>query len=439
MTVHEQQYSEDDDDVDDGDTKSYYESDQEVTEDEEVKRNCIMGQSGMRDSDFSDSNNEDDENEDETVEDADDDENCCNHNKKTEDQSTFQEKERLDELVKFVSIGGQIPKSQEGMLYWPTPIRNALISECRVEKERNDDDEEKEYCESSDDSEENCNLHTYSMDAKSHTMKLDNKNEISDNSSNSSDNGDDTESMEVDTQIIMGSSPTNFPFDREDAIVMKVTAVGVVTTISETEQSYDSSDQQQQEPEITNGNCAIIGASGASVDDIKWQRAKQKRVLSSNTLATLNQEIDHHIDSTKRMRCSRSYSRDHLYAIPIPIPIPEITLGIEALDQIIQPLPQQYLIRDDSSSLILYSSEEEEDKRLSEELEEKSHYDTMGGDNSPIPLLTPPLSPRTINDDTEGIGTTMMTVIEWPSNLVMDNAVMKAANLSSITLDNTRL
>jgi len=270
-----------------------------------------------------------------------------------------------------------------------------------------------------------------------HTMKIDKKNEISDSSSNSSDNGDDTESVEVDTKIIMGSSPANFPIDREEDITMNVTTAGAVTAISEIEESYDSSDQQQQEPEITNGNFAIIGASGASVGDIKWQMTRQKRVLSSNTLAALNQQVNHHIDSTKRMRCSRSYSKVKICTIPIPIP--EITLGIEALDQIIQPLPQQYLIRDDYSPLILSSSssEEEEDEMLSEELEEKSHNGTMGGDNSPIPLLTPPQSPRTIDDDTEVIGATMMTVIEWPSNLVMDSAVMKATNLSSTTLDNT--
>ena len=207
-----------------------------------------------------------------------------------------------------------------------------------------------------------------------------------------------------------------------------------ITTASGTEESYDSSEEDHHEPEIVNGNFAIVGASGASVDDIKWQQmVKQKRVLSSNTLSILNQEADHHIDSTKKMRCSHSHNMDRKSMISIP----DFTLGIEALDQIIQPLPRQYQIREDCFSLIpSSSSDEEDDMMLSEELEEKFRSSTnLGGDNSPIPLLTPPQSPQTVGDDTE-IAITMMTTIEWPSNLVMDSAVMKASNLSPITLDN---
>jgi hypothetical protein len=231
----------------------------------------------------------------------------------------------------------------------------------------------------------------------------------------------DTESIEADKQIMMVSTSTDFSFFE-------------ITTASETEESYDSIEEDHHEPEIVNGNFAIVGASGASVDDIKWQQmVKQKRVLSSNTLSILNQEADHHIDSTKKMRCSHSHNMD----ITSTIPIPDFTLGIEALDQIIQPLPRQYQIREDYSSLIpSSSSDEEDDIMLSEELEEKFRSSTnMGGDNSPIPLLTPPQSPQTVGDDAE-IAMTAMTTIEWPSNLVMDSAVMNASNLSPITLDN---
>ena len=231
----------------------------------------------------------------------------------------------------------------------------------------------------------------------------------------------DTASIESDEQIMMVSTSTDFSFFE-------------ITTASGTEESYDSSEEDHHEPEIVNGNFAIVGASGASVDDIKWQQmVKQKRVLSSNTLSILNQEADHHIDSTKKMRCSHSHNMDRKSMISIP----DFTLGIEALDQIIQPLPRQYQIREDCFSLIpSSSSDEEDDMMLSEELEEKFRSSTnLGGDNSPIPLLTPPQSPQTVGDDTE-IAITMMTTIEWPSNLVMDSAVMKASNLSPITLDN---
>jgi len=398
-------------------TKNCYESDEGETEDEEVKRNCIMGQSGMRDSDFSDSESEDDvEDEDYKVgKDAEDDDNHSDNNGKDENNFKDEEEPRMEGLVEFVSFGGQIPKSKEGILYRPAPIRNALIPVCKEEKE---EAEEEEYCETLNDLEENSD-HSTSKDAKN-TIIPDSETEISGGSS-SSDNSLDTASIESDEQIMMVSTSTDFSFFE-------------ITTASGTEESYDSSEEDHHEPEIVNGNFAIVGASGASVDDIKWQQmVKQKRVLSSNTLSILNQEADHHIDSTKKMRCSHSHNMDRKSMISIP----DFTLGIEALDQIIQPLPRQYQIREDSFSLIpSSSSDEEDDMMLSEELEEKFRSSTnLGGNNSPIPLLTPPQSPQTVGDDTE-IATTIMTTIEWPSNLVMDSAVMKVSNLSPITLDN---
>ena len=270
------------------------------------------------------------------------------------------------------------------------------------------------------------------MNAKSGfslTPKPDNETEISTSpsswSSSSSDSSDaDTESVGSDTQ--MKSTSLDFSFDEGEK---------VPETVDIEEGCCESSnDDQQQEQETMTDNYALVGASGASVDD-KWQMAKQKRVLSSNTLSALNQEAGRNADSPKRMRCSQLSFKD-ICAIP------EITLGIEALDQIIQPLPRHYLMRDDYS-LIPSSSDEEEDRMLSEELEEKIRNTSMGGsgDTSPIPLLTPPQSPRTVDDTVEG---SAMTTIEWPSNLVMDSAIMKAATitatnvkiLSPVSIDN---
>ena len=135
-------------------TKNCYESDEGETEDEEVKRNCIMGQSGMRDSDFSDSESEDDvEDEDyEVGKDAEDDDNHSDNNEKDGNNFKDEEEPQMKGLVEFVSIGGQIPKSKEGILYRPAPIRNALIPVCKEEKE---EAEEEEYCETLNDLEEN--------------------------------------------------------------------------------------------------------------------------------------------------------------------------------------------------------------------------------------------------------------------------------------------
>ena len=84
------------------------ESDGGETEDEEVKRNCIMGESGMRDSDYFDSDTDEEEEE-------------------KEDEIYDESKESLDEdriveLVKFVTVGSQILKPKGFTLCRPTPI-----------------------------------------------------------------------------------------------------------------------------------------------------------------------------------------------------------------------------------------------------------------------------------------------------------------------------
>lgn len=157
--------------------------------------------------------------------------------------------------------------------------------------------------------------------------------------------------------------------------------------------------------ETENETYAIVGASGASVDE-KWRLDKQKRVLSSNTLTALNREAGHNAEEQKRMRSSPT--GDSI--------MPELSLGLAAFDEI-QPLPRQYLLRGDSP---FHSSDEEEgDKMLSEELEEKPRGTF---DNSPIPLLTPPQSPQreyVVDDENT-------SAVEWPSNLVVDSAMMIA-------------
>lgn len=172
-------------------------------------------------------------------------------------------------------------------------------------------------------------------------------------------------------------------------------------------------DQDTAEPEDDD----TIALIGASVDD-KWTWSKQKRVLSSNTLAALNLEAGLDPDPPKRMRS---------YSFPPPVaseppPMPDLSLGAAAFDKI-HILPRQSLMRDGSPAL---SSDEEEDRMLSEELEEELR--DLGGDNSPIPLLTPPQSP-TREDE-----------VEWPSNLVVDsaltNTVTEIRPLSPASLQN---
>ena len=167
--------------------------------------------------------------------------------------------------------------------------------------------------------------------------------------------------------------------------------------VSDEETRGDLVDQNPTELDDENDSALI----GASVDD-RWTWSKQKRVLSSNTLAALNLEAGVDLEPPKRMR---SYS----YPPPVstePPPMPDLSVGAAVFDNI-QILPRQDFRRGLSAES---SSDEEEDRMLSEELAGAARE--AGGDNSPIPLLTPPQSPRREDE------------VEWPSNLVVDSALM---------------
>jgi hypothetical protein len=155
--------------------------------------------------------------------------------------------------------------------------------------------------------------------------------------------------------------------------------------------------------EALNSHITPLSSRGEDTEDLRQRpTSKAKRVLSSNTLAALNAEAGRNADSPKRIRSSEPMSATRP---------PELSLGLSAMDQI-RPLPRQNMMRD---SPVMSSDEENLDKRLSEELEGKPR--DPGADNSPVPLLTPPQSPLTVD----------VGVCEWPSNLVVDSALMTAA------------
>jgi hypothetical protein len=138
--------------------------------------------------------------------------------------------------------------------------------------------------------------------------------------------------------------------------------------------------------------------------------SKAKRVLSSNTLADLNAEAGHKDDSPKRMRTSPDVERLSIDDLP------ELTLGLSVMDSI-QPLPSRYSLR--RSPIISIDYDEGLDLALSEELKRSSNK--LSGDKSPVPLLTPPQSPLPIPSEQDN------WLVEWPSNLVIDSAMMSAA------------
>ena len=156
-----------------------------------------------------------------------------------------------------------------------------------------------------------------------------------------------------------------------------------------------------------NRNASNFATLGEENENL-WQKpsSKAKRVLSSNTLAALNAEAGRNADSPKRIKSS-------VMSIDNP---PELSLGVSAMGQASQ-LPRQNMMRGDSP--VMSSDDEELDKRLGEELERKAR-DEDDVDNSPVPLLTPPQSPLTIDTGTNA------PFCEWPSNLVVDSALMTA-------------
>jgi hypothetical protein len=174
---------------------------------------------------------------------------------------------------------------------------------------------------------------------------------------------------------------------------------------------------------------------------------KPKRVLSFNTLTTLNAE-GHGVGSPKRFKCSPvsfntfaalteegghdvdslKRSPDHAFGQP-PI-LPSLSLGPAALTDVMTP---HCMLQHRRQSPIISSSDDEElDRQLGEELDQQSD-DDWSREQTPVPLLTPPQSPLTFEVDGE-----TATVCEWPSNLAVDSAMASAMNLQPLTSEALR-
>jgi len=374
-----------------------------------VKRNCILGQSGMRDSDFSD--NDFEEEAEEKKVDIDEE----NEEEEEEEEPKGNLEDEVDDLVKFVTIGSHIIKPNGIVLYRPTPVLPALPLQ------QNESDQKVKALNESEVKRSNQSHGDVNAKSGLNISKQDSEAENSTNCSSSSSYDTDANTEPVDSDAHMKSASLDFPIsDREELPILEV-VVGTARITQDSEKECCRSVFDEEAQETRNECYALVGAS---VDD-KWEITRQKRVLSSNALSALNAEAGSNENSPKRKRGLEQSFKGFC-------PIPEIALGIDALDQIIQPLPRQYVIRDDLP-LISSSSDKEEDEMLSEELEERFQNSGMGynGGNSIIPLLTPPQSPRTVDGNLEG---QVMVAIEWPSNLVMDIAIMRACtNLSSVS------
>jgi hypothetical protein len=78
-------------------------------------------------------------------------------------------------------------------------------------------------------------------------------------------------------------------------------------------------------------------------------------------------------------------------------------------------------VREDSPALMSSDDDDDLDRQLGEELGDQYQGD---GQETPVPLLTPPGSPLTV--EWEGAATTLC---EWPSNLIVDSALQAVNEL----------
>lgn len=154
-------------------------------------------------------------------------------------------------------------------------------------------------------------------------------------------------------------------------------------------------------------------------EDSNEAERKAKRVLSQNHIASL----DNSSWSPKRLRSAAGTDDDSLR-------IPIMNLGQLATNDLA--VEARSILRNNQSMSPVTSSEEDFDaelvaldKRLIEELNQQSGESSSREENPPVPLLTPPQSPLTIQVD-EG---TTATVCEWPSNLAVDSALTAAIGL----------
>lgn len=145
-------------------------------------------------------------------------------------------------------------------------------------------------------------------------------------------------------------------------------------------------------------------------------KSQSKRVLSYRALPNLNQTGGHTEASIKRSKWG-----DKLPMSPFQPVLPFLNLGNSAipLDSFKEAGSKQMVLsyldtthRDRKNSCVS-SDEEELDLQLAEEL--GVAYEKKSRQNTPVPLLTPPASPLTVEEQ--------VIACEWPSNLTIDNAI----------------
>lgn len=192
--------------------------------------------------------------------------------------------------------------------------------------------------------------------------------------------------------------------DSEDVLA------GILECFEDTRSPSNDSDTFDESP-LTERQIGVTEDRQSLVANVP----KTKRVLSYSTLTILNVDAGHSDDTLKRTKCSGLTEEP-----PSRLDFNEFSLGAPAMSNSFDRgeaeehpsrLSCRAAFRERGNSCVS-SDEEELDRQLEEELDEC--YD-QSRENTPIPLLTPPASPTTLENQ--------LIVCEWPSNLTIDNAM----------------
>jgi hypothetical protein len=154
---------------------------------------------------------------------------------------------------------------------------------------------------------------------------------------------------------------------------------------------------------------------------------KTKRVLSFNTLAALDMDAGRGEEASKRTRSDfKSFpgmSRMTLLSnFSLGSSAIQCPMAVRSLREVVEMSPVLDSSTDEADD------EEELDRQLGAELDTPDE-DEAGRDNTPVPLLTPPSSPLTIQVDES----TRWQYCEWPSNLVVDSALVSISELRPLS------
>lgn len=340
------------------------------TEDEEVKLTCSGGI--PPDSDY-DSSSDDEEEEDSVT-------------------SESNEPNRFDmKVVNFVTR--QIQQSVE--IVSPQALRGRIIESIAEGEDLDEDNDDDASNSSSEYVARGLPLAPASCDDDSEEEESSSESDDDDNDVNDDHYPDDVESFHTSLQV--DEAPELL--DLEHALA-----------------SYDDGTNSWEDmPIMSNEDQNLTEFS--FVESAANSEPKVKRCLSRHTM--LEDERESRLltaESPKRMRFVSTHDFSQTHLTELPLWMPDLSLGPSAW------LSEEQQPWNNEGAVSPSTQDEENDRQLSEELDDDLVGCCEESDALPVPLLTPPGSPRNFESDTT-------VMCEWPSNLASDHPMPASANL----------